>query len=102
VVNGALRRSARINLQLPQQAAKTDSGALVANPDSDRSIFVVRAHSDHGPLEARIGHSGHCEKELARQISRFLGHVSTMVCRSRSGKRLWLQLAAPICRPVQS
>jgi len=25
-----------------------------------------------------------------------------MVCRSRSGKRLWLQLAAPICRPVQS
>ena len=45
---------------------KRDAGALVADADADRAILVVDAHGDHRTLEARIGHAGHRQQQLAR------------------------------------
>ena len=54
-------------LELLEQPAEADAGALVADADADRAILVMDAHGDHRPLEARIGHARHREQQLARQ-----------------------------------
>jgi hypothetical protein len=65
VMNGAIRRLAGVEIQLFQESAEPETRALVADSDSDRAIFVMDAHRNHRPLEARIGHAGHCEQQLA-------------------------------------
>ncbi len=78
VVHGAVWRLARIQLELPQQAAEADAGALVADADPDRAILVMDAERDDRALEPRVGHSRHREQQLAGQIGRLIGHRSTM------------------------
>jgi hypothetical protein len=46
--------------------------------DADRAILVVNAEGDYGAFESRIGHSGHREKQLARQETRLINHGATM------------------------
>jgi peroxiredoxin len=67
VMDRAIRRFARIDVELLQKRPEPKPGALVADADSDRSILVVDAHGDDRALESRVGHSRHCEEELSGQ-----------------------------------
>jgi hypothetical protein len=72
MVDRAIGRFARIDVELLKQGAETHSGALMADSDADGAILVVDANGDHGSLEARVGHSGHCQQQLARQETRLV------------------------------
>jgi hypothetical protein len=78
VVHCAVRRLPRVNLELPQQPAEGDPCPLVADADPDRTVLVMHAHRDDRAFEPWVGHSGHCEKQLARQETRLLNHAATM------------------------
>src|SRR6185312_2886068 len=84
VMNRAVGRRARIDIELPKQRAECDSGALVAHADSDGAVFVVDADSDHCPLKPRIGHSGHRQEQLAGEEIRLSDHSETTMRRCRS------------------
>ena len=88
VMNAAIGRLAGFDLELPQQAAEADPGALVADADADRAILVVDAHRDHRALEARIGHSRHRQQQLARQERRQFQHANDNGLASRGGQDL--------------
>ena len=75
-----------IDVELLQQPAKADAGALVADADADRTIFVVHAHGDHGALEPRVGHSRHRQQQLAGQEGRLINHMATMSPGRATGK----------------
>lgn len=64
-----VRRFSRINTKLLEQAAKADFGALVANADPDRTVFVMNANRDHRALKPRITDARHCQEQLARKES---------------------------------
>jgi hypothetical protein len=82
----AIRRLARIDLELLEEPAKADPGPLVANSDSDCAVLVVHAQRDHGPLEARVGHSGHRQEKLSGQEGRRMRHKATMRRQVAAGK----------------
>jgi hypothetical protein len=63
---------ARIETQLLQQSANADPGALMANADAHRAIFVVDAHGNYGMLKARVTNAGHCQQQLPGQETRTL------------------------------
>ena len=65
-------------LELLEQRAEADAGALVADADADRAILVMDAHRDHRPLEARVGHARHGEQQLAGQEARLVHRPLTM------------------------
>jgi hypothetical protein len=88
VVDRAVRRLARVDLELPQQPAEGDSRALVADADPDRAVFVMRAHRDHRPLEPRIRHPGHCQQQLAGQEIGLLDHCFDHGPRPGGGQEL--------------
>jgi hypothetical protein len=98
VVHGAIGRLARIDFELAKQSAQGDSRALVADPDADGAIFVVDAHSDHGPLETRVGHSRHRQQQLAGQETRLLDHRNDNETPQRGEQGLRRLSAEPICR----
>ena len=77
-MHGAIGRLARVDVELAKEATEADAGALVSDSDADRAILVVHAQGDHCALEARVCHSGHCEKQLARQETRLVNHGATM------------------------
>src|SRR5690348_1960504 len=86
VVHGAVGCLPRLDLELAQEAPKGDSRPLVPDAHADRAILVVHAHRDHGTLESRIGHSGHREKQLAREETRLICHLATMARSRAAGK----------------
>ncbi len=69
VMDRAIGRLARIDVELLEQSAEADPGALVADADPDGAVLVMDAERDHRPLEARIGHSRHRQQQLAGQES---------------------------------
>jgi hypothetical protein len=97
-VDGAVRGIARLDLELPKQTAEADARALVADADADCSILVVDADGDHGTFESRVGHSGHCEKQLARQETRLFNHVRDNGPLARDGQYLRRPYGGRICR----
>ena len=50
-------------------------GALVADADSDRAIFVMNAHGDDRMLEPRVADAGHRQQQLAGQEARTVHDV---------------------------
>jgi hypothetical protein len=74
VVNGAIRRLARIDVELAEKASERDSGALVTDADPDGAVFIMRAHGNHCPLEPRVGHPRHRQQQLAGQETRLIRH----------------------------
>jgi hypothetical protein len=78
MVDCAVRRFSWIDLELAKQAAEADPRALVADADPDGAILVMNAHRDDCALEARVGHSRHCQQQLAGQECRLLNHGSSM------------------------
>jgi hypothetical protein len=74
VMNGTIGRLAGFNIQLSKQAPEGDSCTLVADANPNGAIFIMDAHCDHGPLKARIGHSRHCQQQLAGEEIRLLHH----------------------------
>ena len=46
VVDGAVGRLARFDVELPKQRAKADACTLVADADPDCAILVMRAQGD--------------------------------------------------------
>jgi hypothetical protein len=86
VVDRAIRCLSRIDLELAEQSAEADPRALVPDTNADRTVLVVDAHRDHGALEARIGHPGHGEKQLARQETRLFNHAARMGRWGAAGK----------------
>ena len=71
VMNSTVRRLARVDVQLGQQATKAKACPLVADADANSAVFVMSAQSDDGALEARIAHSGHRQEQFASEVSRF-------------------------------
>jgi hypothetical protein len=86
MVDRSIGRFARLDVELAQKRAKADPCPLVADADSDGTIFVVDAHRNDRALEARVGHSRHRKQQLAGKECRLLGHDVTMGCRSERGK----------------
>jgi hypothetical protein len=78
MVHRAIRRLARVDLELLQETAEAYPGALVADADANGAILVVNTHGDDRALKARVGHSGHCEKQLSGQEGRLMRHAATM------------------------
>ena len=72
MVNGAIGRFTRLNVELLQKAAEPHAGSFVADADPNGAVFVMNTHGNHRPLEAGIGHSGHRKKQLARQETRLI------------------------------
>jgi hypothetical protein len=60
-------RLAWVQTKLFEEAADADPGALVPDPDPDRSILVMDAHYDHRPLEARVANAGHRQQQFSGQ-----------------------------------
>jgi hypothetical protein len=96
-MDGAVRRLVRLDLELPQQAAKADPRALVPDADPDCSVFVMDAHCDHRPFEARVSHSWHRQEQLAGQESGILNHALDNAALGRDGQELRKASAEPIC-----
>ena len=94
VVDRAIGRLARVDVELLEQAAEADAGALVADADADRAILVVNAQGDHRALEPRVGHARHRQQQLAGQERRVLGHAATMVRGVAAGKQFGALVAA--------
>ena len=86
VMDRAIRRFTGFDVQLAKQAAKGDAGALVPDANADRAILVMDAQCDDRALKSRIGHSGHGQKQLARQETRFVNHGATMGRSGATGK----------------
>jgi hypothetical protein len=86
MVHGAIRCLAGLDVQLAKEPTEADAGALVADTDADRAILVVHAQGDHRALEARVCHSRHGEKQLARQETRLVNHEATMGRGRATGK----------------
>jgi hypothetical protein len=82
----AIRRFSRFDVELAKKTAERDPGSLVTHANSDRAILVVNAQGDDGALESGIGHSGHSEKQLARQETRLVNHDTTMARSRATGK----------------
>src|SRR6185369_569380 len=76
----------RVDLELLQQSAKVDPGALMADADADRPVLIVDAHRNDRALEARVRHAGHRQEKLSGQEGRLAGHHATMRRRSAAGK----------------
>ena len=81
-----IRRLSRIDLELPQKSTKGDARALVPDTNANRAILVVNAHRYDGALEARVGHSRHCQQQLAGQETRLFSHDATMGRSVAAGK----------------
>jgi hypothetical protein len=62
VVDCLIRRVTRLNSELFQQAAEPDPGTLVANANSDSTVFIMDAEGGNAPLKTRVGHARHGEK----------------------------------------
>jgi hypothetical protein len=88
MVHRTVRSFARLDVELSKEAAERDARPLVADADADRAILVVNAHRDDGALKSRIGHSGHGEKQLARQETRLINHSATMGRSRATGKAI--------------
>jgi hypothetical protein len=86
VVDGAVGRLARIDLELPKKRSKGHPGALLADANPDRAILVMDAHRDDRPLEPRIGHPGHCQQQLAGKETGLFHHRPTMRRAQLAGK----------------
>jgi hypothetical protein len=97
MVDGAVGRLSGIEVELLQQSAKADSGALVPDADPDCSVFVMDAHCDHRPFEARVSHSWHRQEQLAGQESGILNHALDNAALGRDGQELRKASAEPIC-----
>src|SRR5438270_12618537 len=102
VMDGAVRRFARVDVELAQETAEADSGALVADSDSDRAILIVGAHCDRRAFEARIGHSRHCQQQLAGQEFRLLNHAPDNEPPRRSEQYLRVSYGRPKARLICS
>src|SRR5690349_9800715 len=74
MMHRAVRRFARLEIQLAEESTEADPRALVPDADPDRAILVVDAHCDHRALEPRVGHARHRQEELARKESWLIGH----------------------------
>jgi hypothetical protein len=98
VMDRAVGRDARVDLQLAKKAAKGDAGALVADADADGAILVVDAHGDHGAFEARVGHSWHRQQQLAGKEVGLLDHRNDHGTLPRDGQDLRALSGEPICR----
>ena len=85
VMDRAIRRICRIDIELSKQHTKADAGPLVADSDPDGAIFVVHAQCNDRALEARIGHSRHCQQQFAGQERGLLRHSATMGRPAASG-----------------
>ncbi len=72
MMDRAIGRFARLDVQLLKKCAEPHPGPLVADPDPDGAVLVVDANGDHRPLEARVGHPGHRKQQLARQETRLV------------------------------
>ncbi len=99
VVDRAVRRLPRLQPQLLQETAQAKAGPLVADPDADGAVLVMRADGDHRPLEARIGHSRHGQEKLAGQKGRLV-HNPVMrkpALRSKPRRQLGRYLVARTC-----
>ena len=79
-------RLARIDVELAEHAAEADFGALGADADPDRPLFIMDADQDDRAFEPRVGHSGHGQEQFARQEARILHILRTMTRRVRRGK----------------
>ena len=86
------------DVELTKQATESDAGPLVTYADPDRTIFVMNAHRDNRAFESGICHSGHCEKQLARQETRLINHDRDNGPQIRDGQGLRRLYAEPICR----
>jgi hypothetical protein len=85
VVDRAIGRFSGIDPKLFQKRAKAKAGPLVTDTDAHGAILVVDAHGDYRSLEARVGHSRHGQKQLAREERRTV-HVVMMERQRRTGK----------------
>jgi hypothetical protein len=74
-MDGAIGRFARFDIQLLQKRAEAHTRPLLADADAHGPILVVNAHGDDCALEARVGHSGHGQKQLARQETRLVHSI---------------------------
>jgi hypothetical protein len=62
----AVRRLARVQSELFEQAADSDTGSLVAYSNPDCPILVMDAHGNHSVLEARVTDAGHGQQQFSR------------------------------------
>jgi hypothetical protein len=62
-------------LDLLEQVAQLDVDRLV-DDQAERTLLGVLAQVDHGARERVVGHAGHGDQELVRQIDSARGHVS--------------------------
>ena len=74
MMDGAIGRLARFDIELPKQRPERDSRALVTDADADRAVLVMRAHRDHRALEPRVRHARHGQQQLARQEGWLIHH----------------------------
>jgi hypothetical protein len=98
MMHRAVRRFARLEIELAEQSTEADPRALVPDADSDRAILIMDAHRDHGALESRVGHARHRQEELAREEGWLIGHKSDNERRSRDEQGLRALYGGPICR----
>ena len=61
----AVRRVARIDLELFENIVKADAFDRLADVDAQRAILVMRADRHHRSCKSGIGHSWGSEEELA-------------------------------------
>jgi hypothetical protein len=98
VVDRAIRRFPGIDVELAKEASKGDARPFVSDADADRPIFVMDAHCDDRALESRIGHSRHCQQQLAGEEARLLDHRRDNGTLRRGGQGLRRLSGEPISR----
>ena len=79
VVDCAVRRLPRIDLELLQEPPKADARPFVANAHADRAVLIMDTESDYRSLEPWIGHTRHRQQQLAGEKGRCVAHAATMV-----------------------
>jgi hypothetical protein len=98
MVNRAIGRLSRLDVELPQEAAEADARALVPNANADCPVFVVNAHRDDSAFEPRVRHSGHGEEQLAGKETGLFIHRRDNERRKCDGQGLRAPYGGPICR----
>src|SRR3546814_12003631 len=68
---------ALVDPELFQQRVKADARHDPAEADAERPAVVMDAHGDHRLVEARVGHAGHGQTELADEIFGFFHRLPT-------------------------
>jgi hypothetical protein len=65
MVHGAIGGLTGFYFKLLEELSEANAGSFLTDADANGSILIVHAQRNDCALEARIGHPGHCQEQLA-------------------------------------